>query len=426
MATQTLSTADALLKNEYRGPLVEQLNNETLVLDKLEKTNANEMGTFGGRQLIFPVHSARNRGRGAGTDGSQLPTAGNQGTVDATVAIKYFAGGIELTDQTIRQSKTDEASFVRVLEYEMDRCKADLRKDVTRIAYGTGDGLLASCTTTQATTTTFAVDSGQYVAVGDPVDIIVRSSGATGTGAVGRTVTAVAYTGTAGTSTQAQANVTISGANISVDNTYGVYISGDRSNESDGLRNICSTGRTLHNINSSSNAFWDSTIKDFAFANPSEDGIMFLAQQIRQRSASAKPSWGMFSLGGHRRLANTYASQKRWNAPNTTSIDGGYEALMVSAGGAPIPIYADVDCPNGTGFLINQDSFAFSQLSEPDWLDAPTGGGGVLYLKDGASLGTKSRVWQGWMIWDASLVCIAPNRNGKFTSVADDLPVARA
>src|SRR6185312_10747707 len=115
----------------------------------------------------------------------------------------------------------------------------------------------------------FSVDSGQYVAVGDTVDVIVRSSGATGTGALGRTVTAVAYTGTANSATQA--NVTISGATISVDNTYGIYVSGNRNAESDGLRNICNTSRTLHGINSSTNAFWDSNVKDFGQANPSED-----------------------------------------------------------------------------------------------------------------------------------------------------------
>lgn len=152
---------------------------------------------------------------------------------------------------------------------------------------------------------------------------------------------------------------------------------------------------------------------------------MQLAQQIRQRSSSTRPDFGMFTLGGQRRLANTYGSQKRWNDKQATDIAGGYEAIMVSAGGAPIPVMADVDCPNGTGFLLNKGSFAWAELSSPDWLASPNGDGGILYLKDGAALGTKSRTWQGWLVWDARLVCVAPNRNGQFTSVADDLPVAR-
>ena len=425
MATQNLTGVDALLKNVYRGPLVEQLNQETQILDILEKTDANNVGTFTGRQIIVPVHSSRNRGRGSVTDGGQLAVAGTQGTLDAIITMKYFNAGIELTDQAIKQSKSDEGSFVRTLTLEMDGALTDMRKDVTRIAFGTGDGLLASCTTTQATVNTFAVDSGQYIAVGDPVDVIVRSSGATGTGAVGRTVTAVAYTGTANSASQANANVTISGATISVDNTYGVYVSGDRSQESDGLRNICSTGRTLHQINSSTNAFWDSNIKDFGQANPSEDGIMSLAQTIRQRSGKT-PDIGILTLGGQRRLANTYASQKRWNDDSATKPEGGYGgAIPVSAGGKPIPMLADVDCPNGTGFLLNKDMFGWSQIGPPDWLEAPTGNGSILYLKDGASLGTKARTWQGWLCWDAVLTNLAPNRSGKFVNINDDQPVVR-
>ena len=426
MATQNLAGVDALLKNVYRGPWVEQLNQETIVLDIVEKTDANQLGTFSsfGRQLIFPVHSSRNRGRGAVTDGGQLAAAGTQGTLDAIVTMKYFDYGIELSDQAIKQSKSDEGAFVRVLTFEMDLAHTDMRKDITRVAYGTGDGLLASCTTTQATVTTFAVDSGQYIAVNDTVDIIVRSSGATGTGAVGRTVTAVAYTGTANSATQANANVTISGGNISVDNTYGVYISGDRASESDGLRNICSTGRTLHNINSSSNAFWDSNIKDFLQSNPSEDGIMSLSQTIRQRSGKT-PDMVMLTLGGQRRLANTYASQKRWNDDHVTDVDGGYEAIMVAAGGKPIPVMADPDCPVGVGFALNRQSFAWAQLGPPDWLTPPDGNGSIFTLKDGSSLGTRARIWQAWLCWDAVLATVAPNRNGKFVNINDDIPVAR-
>jgi hypothetical protein len=307
----------------------------------------------------------------------------------------------------------------------MDMALTDMKKDVTRIAYGTGDGLLASCTATQGSINTFSVDSGQFIAVGDTVDVIVRSSGATGTGAVARLVTAVAYTGTQNSATQTNANVTIGGGTISVDNTYGVYVSGDRSQESDGLQNICSTGRTLHQINSSSNPFWDSNIKDFAQANPSEDGIMALAQQIRQRSGKT-PDLGMLSLGGQRRLANTYVSQKRWNDSNVTKPEGGYAgAIPISAGGTPIPMLADVDCPAGKGFLLNKQSFAWAQLGPPDWLEAPDGKGSVLYIKDGSSLGTKARAWQGWLVWDAVLICVAPNRNGKLININDDIPVAR-
>lgn len=424
MATQTLTTFDAILKNVYRGPIVELLNQNTYLIDQLEKQNANSMGAFSGRQLIFPVHTGRNRGRGATTDGGSLVSAGTQSYLDGIVSIKYFDTGIELTDMVIKQSQTDEAAFVRAMTSEMEGATTDLRKDISRMCYGTGDGLLASCTTTQNTINTFAVDSGQYIAVGDTVDIIVKATGATGTGAVGRLVTAVAYTGTANSSTQANANVTVNGGTISVDNTFGVYISGDRNNESDGLRNITNTGRTLHQINSSTNPVWDGNVISAGQANPSEDLFMQLAQRIVLRTGKNIDVF-LTTLGVQRRLANTYASQKRWNDAAVTKIEGGYSAIMVSAGNDPVPVVADVDAPAGLAFALNKASFAWAELAKPDWLEAPDGKGSILHLKDGATAGSKLTVWQAWMIWYATLVNIAPNRNGQLTNFNDDIPIAR-
>lgn len=420
MATQTLTTFDALLKNVYRGPIVELLNQETYLIDQLEKSNVNNLGSFTGRQLVFPVHVGRNRGRGATTDGGALVSAGSQSYLDGIVSIRYFDEGIELSDMVIKQSETDDGAFVRAMTSEMEGATTDLRKDISRMAYGQGTGLLASCTATQSAVT-FSVDSGQYIAVGDTVDVLTRSTGAVKGSAV--TVTAVAYTGTANSSTQANANITVS-SSVSVTAADGVYVSGDRNNESDGLRNICNTGRTLHQINSSTNPIWDSNVLSANQANPSEDLFMQLSQTIRQRSGKTIDSF-LTTLGVQRRLANTYASQKRWNDANVTKIDGGYSAIMVAAGNDPVPVISDVDAVNGTVFALNKASFAWAEVARPDWLEAPDGKGSILHLKDGSTAGSKIAIWQAWMVWYATLVCVAPLRNGQITTVNDDIPVAR-
>ena len=424
MATQTLTTFDALLKNVYRGPIVELLNQETYLIDQLEKANVNDLGAFTGRQLVFPVHTARNRGRGATTDGGALAAAGTQSYLDGIVNIRYFDTGIELSDMVIKQSEKDEGAFVRALTSEMEGATTDLRKDISRMAYGTGDGLLATITGTPSGTS-ITVDSGQYIAVGDTIDILVKSTGATTNGVVATTVTAVSYGGTANSATQANATLTISnGTAGAVSNSYGVYISGDRNNESDGLRNICNTGRTLHQINSSNNPIWDSNTLSAGQANPSEDLFMQAAQKVRLRSGKNIDSF-LTTLGVQRRLANTYASQKRWNDANVTKVDGGYSAIMVAAGNDPVPVVSDVDAPNGLAFGLNKQSFAWAEVAKPDWLEAPDGKGSILYLKDGSTAGSKIAIWQAWMVWYATLVCVAPLRNVQLTGFNDDIPVAR-
>jgi hypothetical protein len=423
MATQTLTTADAILKNVYRGVIVELLNQETYLIDKVEKQNANDLGTFDGRQLVIAVHTARNRGRGVAADGGTLATAGSQSYLNAFVNIHYFNQGIELTDLVVQQTQTNEGAFTKALSSEMDRAMTDTRKEACRVGYGTGDGLLATITGTPSGTS-ITVDNGQYIGVGDTVDIVVKSSGATTNGVLGTTVTAISFGGTAGSSTQANATLTISpGTAGALSNTYGVYITGDRNAESDGLRNITNTGRTLHSINSSTYSIWDGNVKDANWTAPSEDLFMQLAQQIQQRTGKRVGEF-VTTLGVQRRLANTYVSQKRYNDAQATEIEGGYSMITVSSGGRPAGVIADTFAVNGMAFALPQDeTFAWAELLPADWLIPPDGKGSVLHLKDGATAGSKLATWQAWIRWPAGLACVAPNRTGQVKNLQDDLPV---
>jgi len=425
VANQSLTTFDTVLKDYYRGPIVELLNQEMYLITWVEKQSVNDMGTFTGRRIIFPVHTGRNRGRGGTTDGGQLTAAGYQTYLDGIETPKYLNQGIELTDMVIEQTKSDEGAFVRALESEMDGAMRDLRKDASRMAYGTGDGLLGTVNAA-GSTNQIQVDNGQYIAVGDTVDVLVKATGATITNGTAVLVTAVAYNGTASSATQAQALITLGGGAVTVaSGTHGVYITGDRNNESNGLRNMLATGRTLHSINSTTYPIWDSNVLDAGQSNPAEDQFMQIAQRARQRSGFTIDRF-VTTFGVQRRLANTYQSLKRWNDGNATNIDGGYEAIMVSAGGKPTPVVADVDAVNGQVFALNQGSFAWCELGRPDWLTAPEGPGQIFHLRDGSTAGTKLAIWQAWIRWYAQFICVAPHRSGRIINLNGDLPVLRA
>jgi hypothetical protein len=76
MATQNLTNADAILKDLYVGPIVEQLNQKTYMLDQIQRDSDHIDHT--GRRAVIPVHSGRNRGRASIVDGGTLPVAGRQ------------------------------------------------------------------------------------------------------------------------------------------------------------------------------------------------------------------------------------------------------------------------------------------------------------------------------------------------------------
>jgi hypothetical protein len=412
MAGQTLAAADAILKDLYVGPIVEQLNQKTYMLDQIERDSDHIDLT--GRRAIVPLHTGRNRGRGGRGAGGTLPNAGRQSYQDAIIKITYQYSGIEIDDAAIEASTSNEGAFINILDGETKGCANDLKKDMNRQIFGSGDGLLATLTAETTSGTELTVDSVQYIQVGDPIDVVVKSSGATSTGALATTVTA---------RSASEKKITIA-ATVTAGTTFGVYIAGDRNNEVNGVRNIIAQNRTLHEINSASagNEFWNAAVRKAgkSATETAVAGESVFEQLVDDVGFSGQGEVEVFltSRGIRRRLADTYQSQKRYNDAEAVNIHGGYSAIMVNEQG----VIADDDCPKTFAFGLNKDSFRWYQQAPPGWMNAPQGNGGIFHLKDGSTAGTKVATWQAWFKWYVNLGNVAPNRNGVIEFCTDDNP----
>jgi len=409
MATQTLATADAILKDLYVGPIVEQLNNKTYMLDQIERDSDSIDHT--GRRAVVPVHTSRNRGRGSRGSNSTLPVAGKQAWQDAIVNIKYHYYAIEVDDPAIAATKNNEGAFINVLDAETKGVAQDMRKDINRQVFGTGDGRLAAVRASSAVASPQVVNvttDVQYIQVGDVVDVLVAATGATTNGVVGATVTA--RDTTAGSET-----ITIDTALAgTVGTTYAVYLTGSRSQEMDGLRNIVSSSRTLHSIDSSTagNEFWNSKVTAVGGV-AGESSFTKLLDDVAQ-NGNGEVDVFVTTRGVRRRLADSYQSTKRFNDAKAVQVHGGYTAILVNE----VPVVADDEAPKGYAFGINKDSFRWFQQEGPGWLQQKDSG--IFHLKDGATAGGKVNVWQAWFKWYSALGCVAPNRNGVLTGCTDD------
>lgn len=404
--TQTLATADALLKELYVGPIIEMLNQKTYLLDQIERDS--EQFEFAGSEAVFPVRTGRNVGRGSRADNSNLPVAGRQATTNARVTMRYHYIGIEISDPTIETTKRGEGSFINAVRLETEGAADDLRKEIQRQAYGTGDGILANVSSSINNTTTVALDSVQYISVGDPIDIRARTSPYTAiTNGSGRTV----VTRTGG----ATKTISVDVAVTTVSTTDSVFIAGAAGNEMDGLRNITATTGTLHGINKANATYWQGQELSAASATAGESLFEQLADAV---GATGRGEIEVFlsTRGIRRRLADTYQSQKRFNDARATEIHGGYSAIMVNE----VPVVADDDAPTGFIFGINKAALKWAELTPPGWLEQ--GDGRVLALKDASTAQLKMNVWQGWFRWYAALASVAPNRTGRIVLAADSNP----
>lgn len=411
MATQTLAAADALLKDRYLGPVVEQLNQKTYMLDQIKRDS--DSVDYTGRRAIFPVHTSRNRGRGGRGDGGTIPTAGIQAWQDAIVPITYQLASMEITDGSIEASKSNEAAFLNILEAETKGIGQDMKKDMNRQIFGTGDGLFGTLAETAEETKTLKLDSVQYVQVGDPVDVLVKATGEKSEGI--EAVTVVKRTG------GATKTIELSEKVKKATTSYGVYLSGSRNLEINGLRNIVNKSRTLHSINSETagNEFWNSTVTKVGasateLAVAGESSFQKLANDVGLNGNGEVEAF-ITTRGIRERLANTYQSQKRLNDAQMVHIHGGFTAIMVNE----IPVIADDDAPRTFAFGLNKDSFRWYQQAGPGWLESPQNGD-VFRLKAGTTAGTNVLVWTASLKWYCNLGNNAPNRNGRLENCEDD------
>ena len=425
MATQTLAALDAILKDEYVGPIVEELNQKTYLIDQIERDADHIDHT--GRRAVFPVHKNRNRGRRSIADGGELPPAGGQVYLDGIVPMRYHFLGIELTDQVIEATKSNEGAFISGLVAETKGAAIDLRKDLNRQCFGRGNGTLASAPTsssgllkTSGSATKTKLDfvtefDLQYIEIGDIIDVLKEATGETANGVVGAEVTARSVSSKEVTLSKALS------AELAAE-TYNAYVSKNRNNEMDGLRNMIETKRTLHSINSETagNTFWDAQKVE---AGTSLEKTAVAGQSLFEQVADKVGAQGngdvevfLTTRGVRRKLADTYESQKRFNDANAVDIHGGYSAIMVNE----IPVVADDQCPKTFAFGFNKSALKWFEQVKPSWFEMENG---IFQLKPGSTAGTWNAVWQAWMKWYAVFGNVAPNRCGRIEFCSDEAPI---
>ena len=142
----TLATFDAILQDFYLGPIQEQLNQEVLALELMEKVKVD----WNGRRCIIPVHISRNDSAALGNafvaEGGALPTAGQQGYEDLAITARFQYGRFSVTGPAIAAArKGGTHTFICWVDSEMKKLVDDVRDaaNKTTIFGGQVQGYLA-------------------------------------------------------------------------------------------------------------------------------------------------------------------------------------------------------------------------------------------------------------------------------------------
>jgi hypothetical protein len=119
----SISSLTAILKDFYLGPIAEQLNQEILVYELFEKATVD----WSGKQVVIPVHVARNSGVAAVADDGTLPTAGSQDFEQLLVTARFVYGRFAVTGPAMASAKSGPNAFISYIDAEMNKLVLDVK-----------------------------------------------------------------------------------------------------------------------------------------------------------------------------------------------------------------------------------------------------------------------------------------------------------
>lgn len=351
MAGATLTTLSSILKDYYLPTVAEQLNNEVLMLQRLEPSAQDLFGN----QAVLAIHKGRSGGIGPAAEGAALPAAGNQQYARATYNLIYLYGHIGVTGPGMAKTASAAGSYLQMLKAELDGVRTDLMKDLARQVYGSGlgNGKIAKCGVSTATNVVLlssdeALRKG-HLYIGMVVDIGPTNA------ITARNITDISV---------ANKTITIDGAVTTTAATDFVSRSGALAGEVTGISDIVTTSTSSVTVGAidataAGNSWWDNQRMVNAGTGRALS-LTLLNQAFNQsRVAGGDPSILVGSFGQQRALFELLQSQVRYQSP--TELKGGFSALDYQGK----PMVGDVDHPYGRiNLLVEKDLRVFSNR---DW-----------------------------------------------------------
>lgn len=358
----SINNALGILKNYYAGPIVSQFNDEIPLYKHIE----NGKEKYNGLQVNRPVKLRRNPGIGATSDGGQLPVIGKQTTAQAIVAAKFNYLRFGVTGPMIKASQGDKGSFVNIMSFEMEQGLIDLKNDVNRQLFWTGNGALATVSANAVASTVITVTGrestepgNKFLDIGMVIDV-VNSSGVV-------VASAVQIVGLSGTTT---ATLTLSAA-VTVSSTDIVVRSGAYNQEIQGLlTSQDGATSTIYGIDRSLYPVYQGNLLN---ASGNQLTLDFLQQMYNEakRRGGAKIDAIFSDYDSERYYNKLLVADKRF--VNTVSAkvkgDGTFSDKNMSyLEFAGTPWVAEKDSPTRI-FMLDSKTYKKYVLSELEWAD---------------------------------------------------------
>ena len=387
MANYNLTTATGVFKTKYIKMSRDMFNSENVVLAKIKRNDV-----FVGDQALISVPTSFGGGRGTGS----IPRANVTSYQKMLITAKKLYAIIEIDNEAIKASQTDEGAFVRLSKEPVKRGVQSWQANLSRMLFNdsitaNGNGRLGISSSSTAITVSGGVYTVTFAtAAANPVNWKLANwetkdfiNATLIAGTAEYEVTGVNPVASAITATVTLQQTNGAAFNLAGALSVSFYMQNSKDNDCTGLRGaLLATSGTLFNI--AVGYRWQ------ASSQLTNLSVGITPDLLNQQALDIKYAFGenhdMFvtSFVQYRKLLNQLEDQKRYMIVESRNEGQkgkfSFQALEFMADTGPIPVIAERFVEDDTLYSLNSDFIEFHARPDGGWVEDPTMGGSIFRM----------------------------------------------
>jgi hypothetical protein len=404
----TVTELDAVMKELYPDGVPWEIMQAAHPLLAMMQQDSNAYGEY----IVVPVHYDLSPGRSANI----ATLLGADGPIGANKTLKFNVTIVEdyaaswLDSLTLKKMANDRGAFVEARKFETDALIKQLGNSAGHALYRSGTGSVAQILSGSTITgTTLSLANGKdakFFGVGDQIQFSATDGGALLDSGDFATITAVNADATSAQLTFAAALTSIAG----LTDTSFLIKRGDSNEKIKGLAawlpltaptagdNFYGADRSVRPDRTAGSRLDQPTY-------PVEDSILELADVLKEKGASGTLKAFISPRQFTKMVKRLNAKVQYDDAGGTAKYSFANVEIYTAAG--VVRVYADPDCPDNRGYLLNMDTWRMKHLGEMPHIVVDDG---IRALRRSGSDSIEVRVRQYYQP-----VCYAPGENGVFS-----------
>ena len=400
---QTVSNLAGSAMRLYDKAIHSQIFTKNVLFNNILRNVAHTTGAVsslsstqgGGKQMI--VHYLRNVGSAAGSETLTLPTAGNQGYMQANIPMKFNFHQISITDVALQASKKSKEFLVDVLQTEYNGAKDDMQRQLSRQGYSLGTGVICLA---NGTISTLTVNVDTPMVGKNPTDYLEVGNGVCFDSS---TTTASAVFGVIASITDGDTFALTADPSYSDNDMIflahtngGTPTISNRNAEIMGLKGLIDDASyltTLQGISRSSYPWWSSYVDDSTSQRSLNEALMH--STLLEAMKKGEPKYGLTSFDVMSALGQLWSGDRRYT--DKMELAGGFKGVSFNG----LTLVADYDHPYDELNWIDPSVLSVEDLGPISFLDS-----------DGSILSRSSTTpaWNATLKYYANLAISKPNR----------------